>query len=292
MWLGLEASSKVVGLAGGAFTLAKTFFSWAVDQSRQRKISKITAQIGETIGLIRGLEEPKSHLEDINLQAYISQLESSLKADLNRLQRALDKKQAREKKLNEVPRGARTWLLLYWPEGFDGWLVHCLFYGSTTLLAVAGWAAVRDGKFSFSTDSLVSVVAYFAIPLYLRWTALRLKVVAILKRIGDLENINADLGLLQRTLLLFKPGNGWPLLIHIEYYVFVAGTLAVPILFQRAGGPGTLSKPFFWETSTILMTVFLLCARVLAADALTWRFLGTASTSETSQTTPSTASTS
>jgi len=282
MWLGLEASSKVVGLVGGTFTLAKTFFPWAVDQSLERRINKITERIGESIKRLRELEEPKPPVEGAEIHVYATQLRGNLQADLKRLRRALDKKQAREKKRNEVPKGARTWLLLYWPEGFDGWLVHSLFYGSTALLVAAGWTAVRDPKSSFSTDLLVSALAYFAIPLYLRWTARRLKLVGILKRIGDLDNINSDLGLLRRTLLLFKPGSGWPLLIHVEYYCFVAGSLALPVLFQRASGPATISRPFLWEVSAILMTIFLLCARVLAADALAWRFLGTLSTSKAS----------
>ena len=285
----VEKTSKILGLVGGTFTLVKTFFSWAADQSLERKIRNVTERIGESICRLRELDEPQPHIEDINVQVYASQLKDGLKEDLKGLETALNKKRRREEKRNAFPKGSRTWLLFYWPEGFDGWLVHSLFYGSVALLVAAGWAAVRDGKFSFSADFLVSAAAYFAIPLYLRWAARRLKAVAILKRIGNLGNINSDLGLLRRTLLLFKPASGWPLLIHIEYYFFVAGSLALPVLFLKASGPGTLSRSFFWEVSAILTTTFLLCARVLAADALAWRFLGAPSNSETSPTTTASA---
>lgn len=292
MWLpskeGLETSTKILGFVGGTFTLAKALFFWAIDQSLERKINKVTERIGESIRRIRELEEPKFHIEDINVQTYVSRLRSSLKADLQGLESALDKKRRREEKRNAVPKGTRTWLLFYWPEGFDGWLVHCLFYGSTALLVAAAWAALRDGKFSLSIDFLVPAATYFAIPLYLRWTAFRLKLVAILKRIGSLDRINDDLGLLRRTLLLFNPGSGWPLLIHLEYYSFVVGSLVIPVLLLRFAGPGTIYKPLFWEVSAILMTMVLLFARVLAADALARRFLGIVLNTETSP--PATAS--
>jgi hypothetical protein len=282
-----ETSSKILGLVGGAFTLAKTFFPWAVDQSLERKINKVTERIGESIHRIRRLEESKAHVESIDVHVYTSQLGENLKADLKRLQSALDKKQHREEKRNAVPKGPRTWLLFYWPEGFDGWLVHSLFYGCAALIVRVG--ALQGFKYFSSSDHLQLVGIYILILLYFRWAALRLKRVAILKRIRSLDRINDDLGLLRRTLLLFKPGSGWPLFIHIEYYFLVAVSLAMPVLFLSVGGPGAIYKPFYWEVSAILMTIFLLCARVLAADALAWRFLGTLSNTETS--TPTTVST-
>ena len=258
----LENALKVVGICGPLFTAGKSVVLFAKDHSLERKRRKTIEEVTTCLNRLQAL---KTFLPatDLQLEPYYLQITEDLQALISDLNTVRDRILLREARRNKDPIGIRKWLLLYRPEGLNGWLTQSFFFGSCAGLIFVLIIGLR--KRPIDTGELISSVVTTGLwLLYARSVSLRLRDVGIMKRRTGIRELNSDLTWIRRALLFFKPRGLSAGIVHFFFYVFAFDAIALPVQ-----GPISTSWQIFLRVS------LLLTAKVFQVDALLRRALST-----------------
>jgi hypothetical protein len=258
----LENAVKVIGVCGPLFTAGKSVVLFAKDQSLERKRRKTIEGITECLNRLQTLEA-SSPTADLQLEPYRLQLTGDLQALIAELSTVRDKTLLREARRNKESVGIRRWLLLYRPEGLNGWLTQSFFFGTCAALVFILTASLR--KPSVDIAELVITTGIMGIwLLYARSVSLRLKDIGVMKRRIGIRQPNSDLTWIRRALALFKPTGFSALIVHCFFYLFAFDAVVLPVQ-----GPMSTS----WNV--IMRGGLLLTAKIFQIDALARRALNT-----------------
>jgi hypothetical protein len=168
-----------------------------------------------------------------------------------------------EARRNKESIGIRRWLLLYRPEGLNGWLTQSFCFGSCAALIFVFTASLR--KFPTDLGDLVASIVIMGIwLLYARSVSLRLRDISIMKRRIGIYGLNSDLSWIRRALLLFKPMGLSALIVHCFFSLFVFDAVALPV-----------QEPISRSWKIIMRSSLLLTAKIFQVDALGRRTLNT-----------------
>ena len=258
----LERIAKVIGICGPLLTAGKSVVFFTKDQSLERKGRKTIEEISECLNRLRALEASLPAM-GLQLEPYRLQIIGDLQFLVAELSAVREKKLLREAKRNKEATGIRRWLLLYRPEGLNGWVVQSFFFGTWAALVFILITGFR--KFSGDLEEIAFSTVIMGIwPLYARSVSLRLKDIGIIKRRMGIRELNSDLHWIRRALLLFKPTGVSTLIVHCLFYIFVFDAIALPV-----------QKPMAASLEAILRVGLLLTAKIFQVDALARRVLKT-----------------
>lgn len=253
------------------FTAARATITYVDDRTISRRAAKTSDQIGALLIRLGKLQSERMMTQTARLQQYKLQLEEDLDSKLKALEDIRAQKQARALKRNEEPKGINRWLLLYRPEGLDGFIVQFFYYvfAMTAVFLVVGFpfavAAVREWDVSFL---LIGAAVYAGLALYPRSISLRMKSVGNAVRLRGLPKPNSDINWLRRNLLLLRKGDGMSGLRFL-YYLFLFEAAFLPYMMRSSpvSSPRSLSRMEMMSMD-VIMLVF---AQVVKADALSRR---------------------
>jgi hypothetical protein len=264
----LELVAKAVGIGAPAFAALKGLIIYALDHSMDRKSSKIVEEIDAYLTRLTKLESEKAILQTPEVEQYKLQVMEDLQIKLRTLDSIRARKRRRELERNEEPTGFRKWLLLYRPEGFDGWIIHSLFYTfvfvTVSLIVEASVFALLEHNATMLILLPISLL-YVGLALYFRGISLRMKSAGNVVRLRSIQNPNSDLSWIRRTLLIFKKGDrGWGL--RLLYYLFRIEGLVVLAYPRFLNSPPGESPPGRW-----VGLAMVIAAQFFRIDALSRR---------------------
>jgi hypothetical protein len=234
MWIPNESEIKsageFLGICGTVFTSLKAIVGYLTDRSLERKKEKTLDEIEICTDRIHKFDETKELAQEPGMREYRHQLTGDLSKKLQTLNVVTEKSRERDAKRDDDPKGVRGWLLLYRPDGLDGWIVHSLFYFSVlmclTFISIVPKSfreqrssGLLDFFFDFLLGFLVALSLFSAFALYLRGVSRRLRTVAGEARKNGGKDANADLKWWRKAALAFKIGH--PSLIRTFYYLAV-----------------------------------------------------------------------
>jgi hypothetical protein len=270
----IETLGKILGVASTVFTTLKAGVVYWTDHSLARKNKETVAEIENCLARLHKMEDVKEIAQEPGFDAYRSQVRDELQKNLQLLNSLRERAQKRETEQNEAATGIRKWLLLYRPEGIDGWIAHSLFYfcgllgvwllivGVLTLRGIGGleqWAALVAAVFA----ALIWLLAN-----YLRGVSQRLKDVGWLIRKSATPHPNGDLSWWRKAVLFFKTNRG-ATVAQVVYYFMVVECVAFPIMsLVGEGGQHPQYSMILSEDLILVMLTEVLRADVLARRAL------------------------
>jgi hypothetical protein len=261
----LESAAKVIGICGPLLTAGKSVVLFVEDQSLERKQRKMVQEITECLNRVNTLEACSP--TDLQLEPYRLQIIGDLQALIAELVAVREKKLLLEARRDKESTGIRRWLLLYRPEGLNGWLTQSFFFGTCAAVVFIVIETLR--KTSTDVAALgFSVVIIGVWLLYSRSVSLRVKHVGILKRGAGIRELNSDLHWIRRALLLFKPSSMSALVVHGFFYLY-----GLTVLYPLQEPMGTSLKGIALKMGLIVS--LLLTAKVFQIDALARRALDT-----------------
>jgi hypothetical protein len=124
----LDAIKTLFGISGTLFVAGKTIVIRSLERSFQRRIDKCLKQIESLVDRLRKIKLSQDTTQGVDIEPYRSKLTEDLRETVRKLSILKDQVAARIKRQREMPRGIRSWLLLYKPAGLDGWISQSLFY--------------------------------------------------------------------------------------------------------------------------------------------------------------------
>lgn len=173
----LELITKTVGIAGSSIAAIKGLYSYATDQSLDRKATRQTRDLDSQVGYLGNLEDEEILILVPELAQHKVYLQDSIREQLQELQSIKNKISLRSIQKNEEPQGFHRWLLVYRPEGLSGIFIQSLYYAGLICVGLMVYILPYWRGSSFHDWILwVSVFATcVALTLYIRDVALRLK---------------------------------------------------------------------------------------------------------------------
>lgn len=271
----LETAGAVIGIAGPSLTALKTSIGYVRDHSLERRRVKTLEAVDLCLKRLSGAREERAAFPSLQL---CDEYEKEVREELESLSQTLVQIRAGKARLErrkfEDPEGARKWLLLYKPEGVDGWISQTFFYGIAFPVFVALAAGTYMLVARHDRDSplvLGAALVYSALAYYFWSLSLRLKRAGNAQRRGELENLNSDLGWLGKLLLIFRVGSWGQNIARFFYYVFLFDGMFGWFMFRD--DPDLKG----WWNRLGFSCVCFVVAEVLRADLLLRRGLRVAS---------------
>jgi hypothetical protein len=258
----IEKITKVFGICGPLVTAGKSVVLFAKDQSLERKGRKTTQEISECLNRLHALEASSSTM-GLELDPYRLQIIGDLQFLITELSALREKKLLSEAKRNKESTGIRRWLLLYRPEGLNGWVVQSFFFGTCAALVFNLITSFRNFSGDLGEVVLSTVIMGLWL-LYARSVSLRLKDVGIIQRHAGIRELNSDLHWIRRALLLFKPTGVSAFIVHCFFYIFAFDAIALPV-----------QEPMSTPLKVMLRVGLLLTAKIFQVDGLARRALKT-----------------
>ena len=266
----LELAATVIGIVGSAFTALKAGFDYLQQHSLNLRRTKAVEGIDLTLKRFRTMAKEKpSFASSESADAYRLALTEDLEAQVAQLKQIRERTLQLDLRRKQDPKGVRKWLLLYKPEGVDGWISQTLFY----FFALMGLFMVGLGAFlavrrdSDAWYALLGFAFYSAIAVYFGPLSFRLKCIGNAQRRGDLGPLNSDLQGFKRIVV--KPW-GMPIRMFF-YYLFLLETIVGPFIARSEQSSGTARADYV--TTGFTVAFFFLIAEVLRADILARRGL-------------------
>jgi hypothetical protein len=257
----VKTLATVAGICGPLFTAGKSVVLFAKDHSLERKRRKVIEEISECLDRLHALDAPLP-TTDLQLEPYRLQITADVQDLIAELRAVRDKTLLRESRRDKESTGIRRWLLLYRPEGLNGWLAQSFFFGTFAALVFIVIISLR--KPSVDLGGLVISTVFMVIwLLYARSVSLRLKDIGTMRRHTGIRELNSDLNWIRRALLLFKPTGISALVEHCFFYIF-AFAIVSPI-----------QEPMSASLKVVMIGGSLLTAKIFQVDALARRALGT-----------------
>ena len=270
-------------LAGPVVTLLKAAIGVLNDRSWDRKSSKNSKRIAQSIRELHEIENPIGGLQSFALEPYRLGLQERIEVALRELQLGRDRAAARARAQLEEPAGIRRWLLLFRPHGFIGWMVHSAFYA--LLLAILGtWVGfgyitvdnIRMHQADFSDLAIVLTIPLMFCGLAVLPHSIALKRKRLMILLGDRPNPNSDLSWWQRLFLIFKAPRIGISIERFFSYCFFAEFLMSPFVIRgtlrdtRQSGLGADESyfPVFFTIGFFGFLAFFLWYDVLLRRAL------------------------
>ncbi|HEV3308729.1 MAG TPA: hypothetical protein VGZ91_19965 [Candidatus Sulfotelmatobacter sp.] len=271
----LETAGAVIGIAGPSLTALKTSIGYVRDHSLERRRLKTLEALDLCLKRLSGAREERAAFPSLQLcDDYEKEVREELESLSQTLLQIRAGKANLERRKFEDPEGTRKWLLLYKPEGVDGWISQTFFYGIAFPVFVALAMGIymllarhdRDAPLVLGVGLVYSALAYYF------WSlSLRLKHAGNAQRRGELGKLNSDLGWLSKLLLLFRVGSWGQNIARFFYYVFLFDGIFGWFVFRD--DPELKG----WGSRLGLSCACLVVAEVLRADLLVRRGLRVAS---------------
>jgi len=199
----------------------------------------------------------------LQLQPYRLQIASDLQVLLADLSTEREKTLLRDvrREQEQESLGIRTWLLLYRPDGLNGWLTQSFFFGTCAALVFILTKMFRERSIDLS--EVFSTIVIMVIWLfYARSVSLRHKHIGIVTRRAGIDDPNSDLHWVRRALLLFKPTSVSAFIVHCFFYLFAFDAVALPV-----------QEPISTLWNVMMRVGLLLTAKMFQVDALSRRAL-------------------
>jgi hypothetical protein len=260
----LELATKVFAVIGGVVTPVKVLFAYVREHSLERRRVKTLDEMEICVKRLGTLDESKALSgpweEEYRKQLYFSAEDCGAK--LIQIREAQERLKRRR---NEDSTGIRKWAGFYKPEGFSGWLAHTFYY-FFCVYSVVMLALFINHRSSFedASDALWVLGFTGGLALYFGSASYRLRRLGNMRRRGELESSNPDLGFLGRTFLLFKPISVGTFILQFLFVICLGDTIASQSLIEERGYLGLYLR-------VVLPLFFAGLAIVLRADALARR---------------------
>jgi hypothetical protein len=263
-----EMLTKIAGFSGSAIAVIKVSVTFLNDRSFKRKISKTASEIDGLLTQLRQLKEEPWMQHGGSLDAYQAHLEEDLEDKLERLHELKVEKLLRATRRNAEPRGIRRWLLLYRPEGFDGFSMQSWFYFLLMFNLFLLVVPLINTAYSFV---LILALPWIGMAFYVRSIALRLKGVGNAVRLRCVTPPNSDLGGFRQTLVLWLHGQWFSRTI---FYVLFLLAVWLQIYAARYLHKNGAEARGVWGFMLVLTLILLAAGEIFRADALSRRAKG------------------
>jgi hypothetical protein len=276
----LEMAGAVIGIAGSSLTAFKTSIGYIRDHSLERRRVKTLEGVDTCLKRLRRVRAERNASPSLQLSdEYDKQVAEELESLIAMLQGIRAEKLRLERRKTEDPEGARKWLLLYKPEGVDGWISQTLFYGIVLFifLMVVAKLVVTLVSHDWINLLFIAITLPYLMFAYYFWSlSLRLKRTGNAQRRGELGKLNSDLGWFRKVFPLFGGGSWGSAVGHLFYYVFLFDGF-FGWFVMRSDFPSSKATRPDWAALIFMCGFFLLMAEIVRADLLLRRGLRVAS---------------
>jgi hypothetical protein len=280
----IKSAGEFFGICGTVFTTLKAVAGYWTDRSLERKKEKTLDEIEICTGRIHKLDETKELAQEPGMQEYRNYLTEDLRKKLQTLNVVIEKSRERDAKRDDDPKGVRGWLLLYRPEGFDGWIVHSMFYFSVLICAMFILVIPLILWEQSGQDRWISLLLFLdfglfaAFALYLRGISRRLRTVARDARKNGGKDANADLNWWRKAVLSFKTSGRAKIVKGFYYFALfeclsLTFVLVTDVRIMKNVQMRADSKFSGIAFSLLMIGVVLMITEVLRADVLARRAL-------------------